>query len=85
MLDTTTGRRLDLDNLKVDDIAIEDVASGLSKVCRFGGQTLAFHSVAQHAILVKELVLQIGRPDLALAALHHDSHEAFACDLPPSA
>ena len=23
-----------------------------------------------------------GHPELALAALHHDSHEAYACDLP---
>ncbi len=28
------------------------------------------------------MVEESGRPDLALAALHHDSHEAYLCDLP---
>jgi 5'-deoxynucleotidase YfbR-like HD superfamily hydrolase len=33
--------------------------------------------------MVQTIVAQrMGRPDLARAALHHDSHEAFACDLP---
>jgi len=38
--------------------------------------------VAQHSVLVAKLVAEAGRADLALVALHHDSHEAFACDLP---
>lgn len=32
--------------------------------------------------LVSEIVERLGHPDLALAALHHDSHEAYACDIP---
>ncbi|MCB0869324.1 MAG: hypothetical protein KDB52_00685 [Solirubrobacterales bacterium] len=28
------------------------------------------------------LVEAMGHQDLALAALHHDSHEAYACDIP---
>jgi uncharacterized protein len=31
---------------------------------------------------VQSLVEEWGRPDLSLAALHHDSHEAFICDVP---
>jgi 5'-deoxynucleotidase YfbR-like HD superfamily hydrolase len=27
-------------------------------------------------------VIEAGHHDLALAALHHDSHEAFTCDIP---
>ena len=55
---------------------------GLSKVCRFGAQAREYYSVAQHALLVRWLVAEAGHPELALAALHHDSHEAYLCDIP---
>jgi 5'-deoxynucleotidase YfbR-like HD superfamily hydrolase len=74
--------RLDLDNPRPEDIRIEDVAGGLSKVCRFGAQAREYYSVAQHALLVRRLVVEAGHPELALAALHHDSHEAYLCDVP---
>lgn len=83
VLDTFSGARLDLDDPRPDQIRIEDIASALSKICRFGAQATRFHSVAQHALLVTTFVSDaLGRPDLALAALHHDSHEAYACDIP---
>ena len=43
---------------------------------------LAFYSVAQHAVAVANTIEKMGRADLAVAALHHDSHEAYACDIP---
>jgi uncharacterized protein len=82
VIDTASGERLDLDNPRPDDIRIRDVAGGLSKVCRFGAQPLEYYSVAQHALLVQKLVVEAGYPTLALAALHHDSHEAYVCDIP---
>jgi 5'-deoxynucleotidase YfbR-like HD superfamily hydrolase len=82
IIDTASGRRLDLDNPRPDNIRIEDVAGGLSKVCRFGAQAREYYSVAQHALLVQCLVVEAGHPELALAALHHDSHEAYVCDIP---
>jgi uncharacterized protein len=82
IIDTASGRRLDLDNPRPEDIRIEDVAGGLSKVCRFGAQALEYYSVAQHALLVQRLVVEAGHPELALVALHHDSHEAYLCDIP---
>lgn len=81
-LDTASGVRLDLDNPRPEQILLADVAGALSRICRFGAQTRAFYSAAQHAVLVAELVETAGHPEFALAALHHDSHEAFACDLP---
>ena len=33
-------------------------------------------------MLVRQLVVEAGYPGLALAALHHDSHEAYLCDIP---
>jgi len=32
--------------------------------------------------LVRDLVAEAGYPELVLAALHHDSHEAYLCDTP---
>jgi uncharacterized protein len=82
IIDTASGMRLDLDDPRPEDIRIEDVAGGLSKVCRFGAQAREYYSVAQHALLVRRLVVKVGHPELALVALHHDSHEAHLCDIP---
>jgi hypothetical protein len=82
VIDTASGKRLDLDNPRPEDIRIKDVAGGLSKVCRFGAQAREYYSVAQHALLVQRLVVEAGHPELALVALHHDSHEAYLCDIP---
>jgi hypothetical protein len=82
IIDTASGMRLDLDDPRPEDIRIEDVAGGLSKVCRFGAQAREYYSVAQHALLVRRLVVKVGHPELALVALQHDSHEAHLCDIP---
>jgi uncharacterized protein len=82
IIDTSSGMRLDLDYPRPEDIRIGDVAGGLSKVCRFGAQAREYYSVAQHALLVRRLVVEAGHPELALVALHHDSHEAYLCDIP---
>jgi uncharacterized protein len=82
VLDTASGTRLDLDRPNPSAIKLEDIASALSKICRFGAQAREFYSVAQHAILVKRLVMDAGHSRLGLLALHHDSHEAFAGDIP---
>jgi hypothetical protein len=83
VLTTYSGRQLDLDRCTPEAIFIEDVAAALSKICRFGAQARDFYSVAQHALLVQEiLVNDLCRPDLSMYGLHHDSHEAFAGDLP---
>lgn len=78
LLTTSSGRSLDLRDPGPEDIFAEDIARALSKICRFGAQATSFYSVAQHALEVASYVPE----DLRLAALHHDSHEAFAGDLP---
>jgi hypothetical protein len=82
VIDTASGKRLDLDDPRPENIQIEDVAGGLSKVCRFGAQALEYYSVAQHTLLVQRLVVEAGHPELAFITLHHDSHEAYLCDIP---
>ncbi len=79
---TYSGRLLDLAAPDPSQIELEDIVAGLSKVCRFGGQSLLFYSVAQHAVAVSLTVQHRDREDLALAALHHDSHDAYICDVP---
>ena len=56
----------------------EAIARGLSRQPRFSGQTEPFYCVAQHSVLVAQLVPE----HLRLAALLHDAHEAFCGDWP---
>ena len=54
---------------RIDKVAIEDIAHGLAFQCRFNGQTCDFYSVAQHSLIVADLVPESHR----LAALLHDA------------
>ena len=81
-----SGRRLDLLAPSPDDIAIEDIAHGLARVARWNGQTRGEHafSVAEHAVLVEEIVLSLNplfETRWKLAALLHDAPEYVIGDL----
>lgn len=81
-----SGRRLDLLNPDPRDINIGDIAHGLARVARWNGQTRGEHpfSVAQHALIVEEIVGALS-PELdrrwRLAALLHDAPEYVVGDL----
>jgi hypothetical protein len=75
---TFTGRRVHSLSPSPDEIDIDDIAHSLSQQCRFLGHTDGFYSVAQHSVLVSELVPQVD----ALWGLLHDAAEAYLCDLP---
>lgn len=77
-MQTFTGKMLDFRSPQIEDIDIIDIAHGLSNVCRFSGQSNHFYSVAEHSVLVSQLV-----PDeFKLDALLHDATEAYMGDIP---
>lgn len=74
---TVGGRRMFILDPNPSDIDIEDIATGLSNICRFGGQVKSFYSVAQHSLMVSRLVPS----ELALVGLLHDATEAYLGDI----
>lgn len=65
-------------------INLYDVATSLSRLCRYNGHSKRLYSVAEHACLMADWVFnQPGRDALdALTALHHDDAEYIIGDLP---
>lgn len=62
-------------------LTIIDVAAGLSRISRFGGHCQPWYSVAEHSLLVSELMRPHGRFGMLLGLLH-DAAEAYLGDVP---
>lgn len=63
---------------KAVDVKIQDIAHALSNLCRWGGHSRFFYSVAEHCVRASHAV----EPVHALAVLLHDASEAYCADLP---
>ncbi|WP_158784985.1 HD family hydrolase [Pantoea sp. BAV 3049] len=74
---TLTGRHFNFCDITPESICIEDIAAALSNICRFTGHVPEFYSVAQHSVLVSDLV----PPEFAFEALMHDAAEAYCNDI----
>lgn len=67
---------------------VPDIARGLSRIPRFGGQTIVPWSVAEHSLVVEGIVgymfqnLKWLPADTTLHALLHDAHEMMTGDIP---
>ena len=82
-LQTVSGRRVNPFDPDPSQLDVEDIARALANVCRFGGHCRAFYSVAQHSVIVSELVEQRGGDaEDVFAALMHDASEAYLGDMP---
>jgi Predicted hydrolases of HD superfamily len=75
-IETYTGKQMYFLEPTPDMICIEDIAHALSNICRFGGHTKEFYSVAEHSIAVARLSKN------ELEGLLHDASEAYLIDIP---
>lgn len=80
---TASGLEVDLRYPRVNDITLADIAHHLAQINRFTGACRRPYSVAEHSLLVLEIVERTMAADVhgRFAALMHDAHEAFASDL----
>lgn len=76
-MQTYTGRAFYPMDPRVEDIDPLDVAHALSMLCRYGGHTRRFYSVAEHCVLMSQAV----SPENALWALLHDATEGYLGDV----
>lgn len=82
---TRSGLLVDLADPQPASIRLTDIALALSRAPRFGGHTTRTWSVADHSLLVLQLLREelgeAATPDLQLAAVLHDAREAYTGDL----
>jgi hypothetical protein len=83
---TYTGKLIDIERPRLEDIDIRDIAHALSMTCRFGGHCRDFYSVAEHSLLVEQYG-KLGpwkgewNPRYGLHFLLHDAAEAYLGDV----
>lgn len=78
---TRSGLVVDLLAPEPAGIRLTDIALALSRIPRFGGHTSRVWSVADHSLLVLQLMGEVAPSTVRLAALLHDAHEAYAGDI----
>lgn len=77
-----SGNFVDLLHPDPDDMLVGDMAHHMSMICRFNGGMRKFYSVAEHSVLVGDLLESMGCEEQAvLAGYLHDAPEAFTSDL----
>lgn len=84
-MQTFTGRMFYPLAAEPGDIDPVDVAHALSQMCRYGGHTRRFYSVAEHSVLVSRWLEDaiggtLGRAE-AVRGLLHDAAEAYVGDM----
>lgn len=77
LFNTKSGKVINLLHPTEEMIDIRDIAGALSKICRFGGHTSQFYSVAQHCVLVAAMAPE----NIKKEALLHDAAEAYLGDV----
>jgi hypothetical protein len=82
-IQTRSGIAFPLLAPQVEHIDPDDIAHALSNLCRYGGHSRTFYSVAQHSVLIARWLsdTDFGR-ETALHGLLHDAAEAYCVDVP---
>jgi hypothetical protein len=63
-------------------IKAEEIANALAKICRFGGQSRDFYSVAEHSVHLSKIVQSLGMGlELEYQAMVHDAAEMMLGDI----
>ncbi len=81
---TATGQELDLVYAKPAHMNLPDVSHALAQINRFTGAARRPYSVAEHSLLVLDILQHLFAPasvHARLAALMHDAHEAYCGDM----
>lgn len=76
-MQTFTGRAFYPFRPDDSEVVIEDIAHHLSNICRFTGACRVHYSVAQHSVIVSQVV----PVEFALWGLLHDCEEAYLNDI----
>ena len=82
---THTGERFYPWHPEDCNISIIDIAYALSNVCRFGGHSSRYYSVAEHSVTLSRYLVNVGcgpdeKRNNELWALLHDAAEAYIGD-----
>lgn len=77
-IQTFTGKAFRPLDPRAEDVDLIDIAHALAMTCRYSGHTKRFYSVAEHSVLVSQMV----PPEHAREALMHDAGEAYLPDIP---
>lgn len=82
IIETISGRLIDILNPKPSDIHLEDIIIPLSRTCRFGGHTRDFYTVLMHSYLCAIEAEARGYSfEVQKALLVHDFSEAYCSDV----
>lgn len=81
-IETYTGKSFYPLDPRPQDICIEDIAHGLSLICRYNGQCKRLYTVAQHSLNCADVAAHLGlTPRIQLLCLLHDAAEAYIADV----
>jgi len=84
-IQTYEGKQLRVPEFNADAISLNETAMVLSRICRFGGRTRVFYSVAEHSLRVAQCVADLGGSLFdQFYALNHEGDEALLGFDPPS-
>jgi hypothetical protein len=81
---TITGRKFHLFGDDPEEIDLQDICVALSHMARFTGHTNRLYSVAEHSLLVHDILwtmFKVRDPVVLLSGLLHDSTEAYLADI----